>query len=42
MATALLGVGTRNAFNRASELLCIARGRLRAELAMPDVELGAD
>ena len=33
---------TRNAYGRASEVIRTARGRLRGELAMPDVELGAD
>jgi hypothetical protein len=32
----------RNAYSRASEVIRTARGRLRGELAMPDVELGAD
>ena len=33
---------TRNAYSRASEVIRMARGRLRGELAMPDAELGAD
>ena len=36
------GDATRNAYGRASEVIRTARGRLRGELAMPDVELGAD
>eukprot|EP01047_Picozoa_sp_COSAG01_P027675 COSAG01_NODE_1834_length_9105_cov_35.595603_3_plen_290_part_00 len=32
----------RNAYSRASEVIRMARGRLRGELAMPDDELGTD
>ena len=32
----------RNAYSRASEVIRTARGRMRGELAMPDVELGTD
>jgi hypothetical protein len=32
----------RNAYSQASEVIRMARGRLRGELAMPDDELGTD
>eukprot|EP01047_Picozoa_sp_COSAG01_P052706 COSAG01_NODE_5569_length_4176_cov_7.015943_3_plen_58_part_00 len=32
----------RNLLSRASEVIRMARGRLRGELAMPDGELGTD